>query len=77
MTYRKFKDLIHARLQTCGNGMTWRELKDDLGLPYDRPCPEWTRRLESEIGLIRKKGVGNALVWSCKIQAGDDASLTA
>ena len=37
-------------------------------LPYDRPCPEWTRRLESEIGLIRQKGTGKAFVWLCKSQ---------
>ncbi len=66
MTYRDFRDSIRARLRERRDGMTWRELRDDLALPYDRPCPEWTRRLESDIGLIRQKGKGNAFVWVCK-----------
>jgi len=66
MTYHQFRDSIQAKLRERELGMTWRELKDDLRLPYDRPCPEWTRRLESDIGLIREKGTGNALVWRCE-----------
>jgi hypothetical protein len=65
MTYLQFRDLIQAKLRERRRGMTWRELRDDLGLPYDRPCPEWTRRLESDIGLIRQKRTGNAFVWLC------------
>jgi len=38
-------------------------LREALALPYDRPCPEWTRQLEEEIGLIRRKGSGRSLVW--------------
>lgn len=68
MTYQQFRDLIQAKLRERQLGMTWRELRDDLGLPYDRPCPEWTRRLESDIGLIRQKGTDNAFVWFCESQ---------
>jgi hypothetical protein len=63
MTYQEFRDLIQTKLRERRLGMTWRELRDDLELPCDLPCPEWTRRLESDIGLIRKKGAGNAFVW--------------
>ncbi|HWB60906.1 MAG TPA: hypothetical protein VG733_15525 [Chthoniobacteraceae bacterium] len=67
MTYEKFRDTIRAELhrQQKRGGMTWGELRDGLALPYERPCPEWTRRLETEIGLVRRKGAGRALVWSC------------
>jgi hypothetical protein len=76
MFYEQFRDLIQAKLLKRRRGMTWRELRDDLGLPYDRPCPEWTRRLESDIGLIRRKGTGKALVWLCASQKNDGPCST-
>jgi hypothetical protein len=63
MSYVEFKLAIQDRLQRTREGATWVELRDALALPYDRPCPEWTRRLEEEIGLVRRKGSGRALVW--------------
>jgi len=76
MSYDQFRDLIQAKLRERRRGMTWRELRDDLELPYDRPCPEWTRRLESDIGLIRQKGTGNAFVWRCESQKNEDPCST-
>jgi len=66
MTYVLFKDSIHAELKRHSRGKTWKELKRDLALTYDRPCPEWTRRLEREIGITRQKGEGRELVWLVK-----------
>jgi hypothetical protein len=63
MTYLEFKKVIHSTLRKNSRGMTWHQLKIALDLPYDRPCPEWTRQLEKEIGLVRRKGAGRALVW--------------
>lgn len=63
MRYVEFKTEIQRHLQRSVDGATWVELRDILALPYDRPCPEWTRRLEEEIGLVRRKGAGRALVW--------------
>ena len=64
MTYPNFKADIQRYLPHHPHGVTWAELRDSLSLPYVRPCPEWTRRLEQEIGLVRRKGAGRALVWS-------------
>lgn len=64
MRYVDFKTAIQQHLQRNRRGATWIELRDTLALPYDRPCPEWTRRLESEIGLIRRKDSGRSLVWT-------------
>jgi hypothetical protein len=64
MRYADFKRAIHSRLLAEPSGMTWKQLKEDLRLPYDRPCPEWTRLLEQEIHLIRRKSSGNAFVWA-------------
>ncbi len=62
MTYDAFRDLIEGGLRNS-RGSTWAQLREELALPYERPCPEWTRRLEEEIGLVRRKGAGRALVW--------------
>ena len=66
MTYDAFKLAIVTELKKRLSGRTWKELRSDLKLPYDRPCPEWTRRLEREIGLRREKGDGNALIWRAR-----------
>lgn len=63
MRYTEFRDAIRAELMSHPQGRTWKELKTNLDLPYDRPCPNWTRRLEGEIGLQRRPGPGRAHVW--------------
>ncbi len=68
MTYLEFKKSIGAKLQKKTSGLTWNELRSTLDLPYGRPCPEWTRRLEKEIGLRRVRGTGRALVWRVNVK---------
>lgn len=63
MRYVEYRQRIADHLAKHTEGATWRELREALDLPYERPCPEWTRRLESEIGLVRRKGEGRALIW--------------
>lgn len=68
MRYDEFKGAIEQHLKRNRQGATWVELRDMLELPYERPCPDWTRRLEEEIGLVRRKGTGRSLVW--ELQSG-------
>lgn len=49
MRYVEFRDAIENRLRRSPEGLTWRQLRERLNLPYDRPCPTWTRRLEQEM----------------------------
>ena len=63
MRYTEFRDAIQKELRQMPEGLTWVDLRDRLGLPYDRPCPTWTRQLEKEIGLSRVKGHVRSLVW--------------
>ena len=64
MTYAAFKQSIDSKLRKSSPGLTWNELRTALKLPYDRPCPEWVRQLEKEIGLVRRKATGGrALLW--------------
>ncbi|MFC2150168.1 hypothetical protein ACFLQV_01565 [Calditrichota bacterium] len=54
--YTNFKGLIVDELRDKPDGMTWRDLKERLELPYKTPCPEWVKRMEAEDGLKRVKG---------------------
>jgi hypothetical protein len=64
MKYVEFRDLIENELRQNHDGLTWKELKARLELPYDQPCPSWIKRMEDEIGLSRVRGLGRALVWT-------------
>ena len=66
MRYVEFRDRIVEELRRTPAGRTWAELRDGLRLPYDRPCPTWVRRLETEEGVVRAKGTGRALVWTVR-----------
>ena len=63
MKYIDYRDAIQKILKRHADGLTWPQLQARLALPYDRPCPTWTRQLETEIGLSRVKEKGRALVW--------------
>ena len=63
MKYVEFREAIQKELRQMPDGLTWVDLRERLGLPYDRPCPTWTRQLEKEIGLSRVKGRTRSLVW--------------
>ena len=63
MRYIEFRDVIQNELRRSPAGLTWAQLKENLELPYKRPCPTWVRCMEGEIGLTRTRGIGRALVW--------------
>ena len=64
MRYVEFRELIQNELQNNPKGSTWAELKESLKLSYSKPCPTWVKNMEREIGLVRLKGNGRALVWN-------------
>ena len=64
MRYDDFRDAVQAELRRTRAGLTWAQLRDRLRLPYDRACPNWTARLEREIGLTRQRvAEQRGLVW--------------
>ena len=63
MRYEDFRDAVRDHLIRFSEGATWKQLRDALDLPYERPCPEWVKRLENDIGLHRKEKRGRALLW--------------
>ena len=72
MRYIEFKALIRSELTKHPAGLTWAELKNNLNLPYNRPCPTWIKQLEAEIGLTRSKGMQRAYIWKLSLQSKDD-----
>jgi hypothetical protein len=68
MRYEEFRSAIQQELGVERDGLTWVELRERCGLPYERPCPTWTKRLEDEIGLTRRKisGAGPAFIWKAR-----------
>jgi hypothetical protein len=66
MRYVEFRDRVVEELRRHPSGHTWAVLRDRLDLPYDRPCPTWIRRMETESGLVREKGAGRAYVWTVR-----------
>jgi hypothetical protein len=63
MRYEEFRDAVRDHLMLNPEGVTWKELREALDLPYERPCPEWVKRLENDMGLDRKEKMGRALLW--------------
>lgn len=66
MRYVEFRDEIQKELMGNPEGLTWVELKERLGLPYEQPCPDWVNRMEQEIGLMRARGAKRAFTWKIK-----------
>lgn len=71
MRYVDFRDLIQTELQNNPRGLTWVELKNVLKFSYKTPCPTWINKMEEEIGLVRLKGKGRALIWNLDYKSCD------
>lgn len=63
MKFNVFREKVLSDLKSEPEGLTWNELKRRNKLPYDRPCPEWTKVLEVENGVVRKRRKGRELLW--------------
>ena len=63
MRYVEFRKAIAGELRKQADGLTWSQLREHLNLPYERPCPTWIKQLEEDIGLLRERGAGRALIW--------------
>ena len=63
MEYDEFKVLIQSALQHNLTGLTWREIKETLKLPYKIPSQTQLFQLEDEIHLVFSKGKGSDYIW--------------
>jgi len=55
MSYEEFKSKIAEALKTAPDGLSWTQIKQQLGLPQRVPNNLWVRMMEKDISLSRVK----------------------
>jgi hypothetical protein len=63
MRYVEFRNAIESELRRVPAGLTWKDLKKRLRLPYEMPCAQWVKQMEQEIGLSRERVSERAFTW--------------
>jgi DNA-directed RNA polymerase subunit RPC12/RpoP len=64
MTYEAFSQAVSKVLQEAGGQLTWTEVRTAAKLPQAFPNNKWVRRMESDIGLRRKRDPHGIIHWS-------------
>lgn len=57
MSYEEFRDIIRETLEKNPEGLAWKEIKRLANLQQKVPNNRWVRRLEGDIGLVRKEEI--------------------
>lgn len=66
MTYEDFKAKVGTALATAGTPLTWTEIRTTAGLPQAFPNNQWVHRLETDIGLVRRREKDGIIHWLLK-----------
>ena len=66
MTYDDFKDKIASTIRTANRQLTWTEIRTMAALPQAFPNNQWVHRMETDIGLIRRRESDGTVLWSLK-----------
>ena len=66
MSYENFKDKIAAALRQAGAPLTWTEVRTKANLPQAFPNNQWVHRMESDIGLVRRRASDGVIHWLLK-----------
>jgi hypothetical protein len=75
MSYENFKDKIAAALRQ-GAPLTWTEVRTKANLPQAFPNNQWVHRMESDIGLVRRRESDGIIHWLLKDAALDLGTAT-
>lgn len=62
ISYDEFKEKIRSMLEHKDDGMTWTELREQLGLDQVVPNNKWVRKMEKDIGLKRRREM-HGVIW--------------
>lgn len=62
MNYNEFRDRVRALLEYKDNGLTWPEIRNELGLEQVMPNGKWALRMEKDIGLRRTQDM-LGVIW--------------
>jgi predicted Zn-ribbon and HTH transcriptional regulator len=66
MSYETFKEKVRETIRTSEQPLTWTEIRTLAKLPQAFPNNQWVHRLETDIGLIRKRDNHGIIHWSLK-----------
>ena len=66
MSYADFRDKIAASLRQAGKPLTWTEVRTTASLPQAFPNNQWVHRMETDIGLIRRRESDGIIHWLLK-----------
>jgi hypothetical protein len=66
MSYDDFKSKITKVLRDAGKPLTWTEIRTAAALPQAFPNNQWVHRMESDIGLCRRRENDGIIHWTLK-----------
>jgi hypothetical protein len=66
MTYDDFKTKIGDVLRGAGSPLTWTEVRTAANLPQAYPNNQWVHRMETDIGLVRRRESDGIIHWLLK-----------
>ena len=66
MSYEEFKGKIVAVLRRVGEPLTWTEVRTEANLPQAYPNNPWVHRMETDIGLVRRRESDGIIHWLLK-----------
>jgi hypothetical protein len=66
MSYDDFKSKIARVLQEKVKPLTWTEIRTIASLPQAFPNNQWVRRMEEDIGLIRRREKDGIIHWQLR-----------
>jgi hypothetical protein len=76
MSYEEFKQKIGDVLRRIGKPMTWTEVRTAANLPQAYPNNQWVHRMETDIGLVRRRESDGIIHWLLKDAGLDLSSAT-
>ena len=66
MSYDDFKSKIAEVLRQTGKPLTWTEVRTLANLPQAYPNNQWVHRMETDIGLVRRRESDGIIHWLLK-----------
>jgi hypothetical protein len=66
MTYDDFKEKVGGTLRRAGKPLTWTEVRTEASLPQAYPNNQWVHRMETDIGLVRRRESDGIIHWLLK-----------
>jgi hypothetical protein len=66
MTFEVFRDKIAATLREAGKPLTWTDVRTRANLPQAFPNNQWVHRMETDIGLVRRRESDGIIHWLLK-----------